>query len=59
LGAFGCLQGYGALCGIEWRHGMQILQQLEAENLEPNAILLTSAAAALQQGTYLLLGFIE
>lgn len=41
---------YGALCGIEWRHGMQILQQLEAENLEPNAILLTSAAAALQQG---------
>ena len=47
--------GYGALCGIEWRNSMQILQQLEAETLEPNAILLTSAAAALQ-GAYLLLG---
>eukprot|EP00435_Cladocopium_sp_Y103_P037747 s1191_g10.t1 len=41
---------YGALCGTEWRHGMQILQQLEADTFEPNAILLTSVAAALQRG---------
>ena len=45
-------QGYGALCGIEWCHSMQLLQQLEADTLEPNAILLTSAAAALQQGGF-------
>ena len=46
-------RGYGAICSAYiagWHHGIHVLQQLQSDSLEPNAISLTSVAAALQQG---------
>lgn len=46
--------GYGALCAAShpagWHRGIHVLQQLQRDSLESNAILLTSVAAALKQG---------
>lgn len=49
------VSGYGALASavgkdMLWHLSMDLLQQIKPAALEPNAVLLSSAAASLQQG---------